>query len=182
MTIYLEGDANITKKEHELLNAVGSSDFPWYLGMATKHFPCLTHVIMRRTDKKTEGEPWSQFYPATRAMFNRICDENGITIHTVYRMGFNLTFADPSKHGDPHIDHREFPHKHMLLYLSEFDAGETFIFDETGTHIIETIKPALNKFVVFEGGWHAQGFCRPQQLRIVFVATFDGDITPRGNS
>jgi hypothetical protein len=93
-------------------------------------------------------------------------------------MALNLTFADPSKHGDPHIDHPAFEHKHILIYLNQFDAGETFILDETGTDVVEVVKPEMDKFVVFEGGWHAQGFCKPQQMRLVFVATFDGDILP----
>lgn len=178
MSILIQGPARFKEEELKFLDFVGSSNFPWYAGMATKSFPCLTHNLLLRTNEKTEGKPWSPHYPAARVIFDRLCAENGIAVRAVYRMAFNLTFADPSKHGDPHIDHPDFPHKHLLIYLNKFDDGNTYLFDESGTNIVETIKPEMDKFVIFDGGWHAQGFCRPQQMRMVFVATFDGDVKP----
>lgn len=176
MSILLEGDAKFNQEEQGFLDFVSSPDFPWYAGMATKNFPCLTHNIMLRTDEKTEGKPWSPHYEDAKRLFLRLCEENGIDVRTIYRIAFNLTFADPSKHGDPHNDHAAFPHKIMIVYLTKFDGGETFLFDGTGTGVVDKITPAKDKFVVFDGGMHAQGFCRPQQFRMVLVATFDGDI------
>lgn len=175
MAILKEGDANFNKEELDFLLTVGSSDFPWYSGMATKNFPSLVHNLLLRTDKQTEGIPHSFYYKPARAMFDRLCKDNGISVKTVYRMAFNLTFADPSKHGDPHNDHAEFDHKIMLIYLNKFDNGETFLFDDK-MNIVDKIVPHMDKFAVFDGGMHAQGFCRPQQRRMVFVATFDGDV------
>lgn len=182
MPVLLEGQAIFNQDEQEFLNFVSSPDFPWYAGMATKNFPCLTHNIMFRTDEKSEGKPWSPYSDDAKRLFLRLCQTNGIDVRTIYRIAFNLTFADPSKHGDPHNDHADFPHKVLLVYLTRFDAGETFLFDESGTDIVETIKPAKDKFVVFGGGMHAQGFCRPQQFRMVMVATFDGDVSIKGNA
>jgi hypothetical protein len=179
MAVLLEGKAEFNADENAFLDHVSSPQFPWYAGMATKNFPCLTHNIMLRTDKQTEGEPWSPHYEEGKRLFLRLCESNGISVNTIYRIAFNLTFADPSKHGDPHNDHAEFSHKIMIVYLTKFDAGETYIFDEAGGNIIGTIKPEKDKFVVFDGGMHAQGFCRPQQFRMVLVATFDGEITPK---
>lgn len=179
MAILLEGQAEFNQNEQEFLNFVSSPEFPWFAGMATQNFPCLTHNMLLRTNEPTEGQAWSPYAEDAKKMFLRLCEENGVTVRTIYRLAFNLTFADPSKHGDPHDDHREFPHKVMLVYLTKFDGGETFLFDETGTDIVEKITPAKDKFVVFEGGMHAQGFCRPQQFRMVMVATFDGDVLPR---
>lgn len=179
MAILLEGDANFNQDEQEFLSFVSSPEFPWYAGMATKNFPCLTHNMMLRTDDDSEGQPWSPHCDVAKRLFLRICEDNKISVRTIYRLAFNLTFADPSKHGDPHNDHADFPHKVMLVYLTKFDGGETFLFDETGTTVVEKITPKVDKFAVFEGGIHAQGFCRPQQFRMVMVATFDGDILPK---
>lgn len=176
MPILLEGDANFTAQEKGFLDFVASPQFPWYSGMATRNFPCLTHNLILRTDKNTAGTVYSPCYEDALNIFNRICSDNGINVRTIYRMAFNLTFSDPSKHGDPHNDHADFSHKIMLVYLTKFDGGETFLFDDAGTTIVQKTKPALDKFVVFDGGMHAQGFCRPQQFRIVLVATFDGDV------
>lgn len=176
MTILAEGDCNFDSEDMAFLASVASDTFPWYVGKATKNFPCLTHNIMLRADDQSEGTPYSDFYDQALRMFGKLCERNNINVRTIYRMAFNLTFADPSKHGDPHIDHPSFAHKNLLIYLNQFDSGETFLFDDTGTDIVETIVPYMDKFAVFDGGWHAQGFCRPQQTRMVFVATFDGDV------
>jgi hypothetical protein len=63
----------------------------------------------------------------------------------------------------------------MLIYLNKFDAGDTWLFDEQ-RNVEAIIKAEVDKFVVFDGGMHANGFCKPQQTRFVFVATFDGDV------
>lgn len=179
MAVLLDGKAEFNAEENAFLDHVGSSQFPWYAGMATKNFPCLVHNIMLRTDEQSEGQPWSSFYEEGKRLFLRLCESNGIVVNTIYRIAFNLTFSDPSKHGDPHDDHKEFQHKVMIVYLTKFDAGETYLFDEAGKNIVEIIKPEKDKFVVFDGGIHAQGFCRPQQFRMVLVATFDGDIVKK---
>lgn len=178
MPVLLEGNANFTEEEEHFILFVTSDNFPWYASMATKTFPCLTHVFMKRTNDRTAGEPWSNHCPAAEIVFRRICADNNITVRTIYRMAANLTFSDPSLHGDPHNDHDEFPHKVMLIYLNDFEAGETWLFDKE-LKVETKIAPSKDKFVVFEGGNHAQGFCKPQQMRFVFVATFDGDVLPK---
>jgi hypothetical protein len=174
--ILLEGMCNFEQEDLDFLLTIGGSEFPWYHGMATHNFPCLTHNLIMRTDKKEPGVLHSSYAPKAVEMFMRLCRKNNIVVRTIYRMAFNLTYADPSLHGDPHNDHPDFPHKSLLIYLNKFDKGETFLFDEKGEKITYTIQPAMDKFAVFEGCFHAQGFCRPQQCRQVFVATFDGDL------
>jgi hypothetical protein len=182
MSVLLEGKCVFSDQENDFLRLVSSNNFPWYAGLATKNFPVLTHDLMKRSEEQTAGIPNSPFYPDAMMMLRRLCKENNVTLRTIYRMSFNLTFADPSKHGDPHIDHPSFEHKNILIYLNTFEAGETFLLDETGTNVVQAIKPARDKFVIFDGDWHAQGFCKPQQMRMVFVATFDGDVMPVENS
>jgi hypothetical protein len=178
MPVLLESNANFSEDEERFLQFVSSDQFPWYLTRATPNFSCMVHTLLNRTDKREEGAPWSPHYPAARMVFDRICKDNGIVVKDVYRMAFNLTFPDPSKHGDPHNDHDEWPHKIMIIYLSKFDEGGTWLFDNDRN--VETIvKAELDKFVIFDGGIHANGFCKPQQTRTVFVATFDGDILPK---
>lgn len=174
--LLMEGMCDFNKEETDYLEIVCSSVFPWYHGMATKNFPCLTHNLFKRTDTQEMGTVHSSYAFKAEQLVRRLFERNNITLRTIYRMAYNLTYADPSKHGDPHNDHADFPHKNLLIYLNKFDNGETFLFDETGTHIIEVIKPAMDKFAIFDGGFHAQGFCKPQQCRQVLVMTFDGDV------
>jgi hypothetical protein len=177
MPILIEGKANFSREEEAFIYFVAGDNFPWYLNMSTKNFPGLSHTFYKRTDKPEQGEVWSQHTPAAELIIRRICADNNISIRTIYRMAANLTFSDPSSHGDPHNDHETFPHKVMIIYLNQFDNGETYLFDDAG-NIEARIKPEVDKFVVFEGGMHANGFCKPQQMRIVLVMTFDGDVLP----
>jgi hypothetical protein len=177
MPVLLEGNVTFTTEEESFISFIAGDSFPWFLTMATKHFPALSHTFYKRTDTPETGELWSNHTPAAELIFRRICRDNNINLRKIYRMAVNLTFADPSLHGDPHNDHESFPHKVMLIYLNKFDAGQTWLFDADG-NVECTIEPSIDKFVVFEGGMHANGFCKPQQKRIVFVATFDGDILP----
>ncbi len=176
MAILLEGNCNFTAEEKDFLAYCSSREFPWYHGNSTENFTCLTHYLLHATTEPTRGYQRSFYAPHAEMLFMRICKDNGIDVRTIYRMSFNLTFSDPSKYGDPHQDHPNFPHKVMLIYLNEFDDGVTFLFDEKGENIVDKIIPAKDKFAVFGGGIHAQGFCRPQQHRLVLVATFDGDV------
>lgn len=175
MPVLFTGDANFSEAEDGFLNFVCSDQFPWYVSKATANFPCLSHTFVRRTDKHESGEVWSNHWPAMEIIFRRICKDNNITVRDIYRSAANLTFSDPSKHGDPHNDHPDFPHKIMLIYINNFDDGGTWLFDENG-EVEATIPAERDKFVVFEGGQHANGFCKPQQTRIVLVTTFDGDV------
>lgn len=181
MPILLEGNINFSADEEHFISFITGDRFPWYLTMGTQNFPALSHTFYKRTDTPETGDIWSQHTPAAELIFQRICKDNNIALRKIYRMAVNLTFADPSLHGDPHNDHESFPHKVMLIYLNKFDAGETWLFDSQG-NVEARVQPAMDKFVVFEGGIHANGFCKPQQKRIVFVATFDGDILPAEHS
>lgn len=181
MPVLLEGKANFSKEEEGFIQFVSSDQFPWFLSRATQNFSSMIHTLLNRTNTKEEGKVWSPHYEAARVIFNRICRDNNIVVREVYRMGLNLTFPDPSLHGDPHNDHEEWPHKIMIIYLNKFDDGGTWLFNEDGS--VETkIEAEMDKFVVFEGKLHANGFCKPQQTRTVLVATFDGDILPSGKT
>lgn len=169
-----EGKVELYDDEKSFIGYVKSNDFPWFHVKATDNFTSMSHLLMMRPEEPTRGAQNSPHLPAAEQLFLRICGDNGVIIRTIYRIAFNLTFADPSPHGDIHLDHL-FPHKNFLLYLNKFDAGDTYIFNDKA-EIIETIKAEENKFVFFDGDLHAQGFCRPQQHRILMVVTFDGDV------
>lgn len=174
--ILREGMANFTPQEEEFIDLILGATFPWFNQMATLNFPALSHIFLSRIEETGEPKVNSPLFPIARSILERICIENNIKIRQVYRMAANLTFADPSKHGDPHRDHEDFPHKVMLIYLNTFSAGETYLVD-ADYNVIDKVIPSEGKFAVFDGGvLHAQGFCKPQERRIVLVATFDGDI------
>lgn len=174
MGVLRQGLVELYDDEKSFIAYVKSNDFPWYHIKSTDNFTAMSHLVMMRPDEPVRGAQNSPHLPAAEDLFLRICGDNYIDVKCVHRIAFNLTFADPSPHGDIHLDHM-FPHKNFILYLNKFDGGDTYLFNEDA-EIIETIKQEENKFVVFGGDLHAQGFCNPQQHRILMVVTFTGDI------
>lgn len=176
--ILREGIVELYDDERSFISYVKSDSFPWYHIKATDNFTAMSHLLMMRPDEPVRGTQNSPHLPAAEALFLRICGDNHVEVKCIHRIAFNLTFADPSPHGDIHLDHL-FPHKNFILYLNKFDGGDTYIFND-GAEIIDTIKQQENKFAFFDGDLHAQGFCKPQQNRILMVATFTGDIKSHG--
>lgn len=172
--ILKEGIVDFYEGEKSFLGFVKSNIFPWYHLKSTDNFTAMGHIIMMRPETQIRGTQNSPHMPAAEELFLRICGDNYVTVEMIHRIAFNLTFADPSPHGDIHLDHL-FPHKNFLLYLNEFDGGDTYLFNENA-QITETIKQQENKFVFFDGDLHAQGFCKPQQHRIIMVVTFTGEV------
>ena len=172
--ILLEGNANIGSGERSFINFLKCDDFPWYYLKATDNFYQMMHIMMSPSTEPQRGEINSPHARAAEDLFLRICGDYGVLVRTVYRIGVNLTFADPSPHGDIHIDHM-FPHKNFILYLNKFDKGNTLLFDKD-CNLQQTIYAAEDKFAIFDGDFHAQEFCAPQQSRGVLVVTFDGDV------
>jgi translation initiation factor RLI1 len=57
------------------------------------------------------------------------------------------------------------------MYVNNFSNGNTYIFNEHDEIIKESIQDK-DKFIVFSGEPHAQGFCAPGEMRIVLAYTF----------
>ena len=128
----------------------------------------------------------SPHYDYFKKIFNRLCEQSNIKVNKLLRMNINMTFHNSAKHGNLHVDH-SFPHYVMILYLNNA-SGNTLIFneqyEETKPVEIENvdsnqytlkheITPKKNKVVFFKGmSYHAQEFSKPNEERILFIATF----------
>ena len=71
-----------------------------------------------------------------------------------------------------HIDHI-FPHKVFIMYLTEFDSGETILYNDDDEEIAVSKSCKFNA-AVFDGlTRHAQRFCKKGQRRVIFLVTFN---------
>lgn len=176
--VHRSGIAEFNQHERDFIEFVLGNAFPWFAIMSTDNFRAMAHILMLRAkdEEPIKGQINSPFYQVCEQLFLRLCRENNIKVRTIYRATINMTFADPSIHGDPHRDH-PFPAKNLIIYLNEFDDGKTFLLSDD-YQIVDAITPAKNKFAVFDDIPHAQGFCKPQQRRVVMLFTFDGDVLP----
>ena len=187
MPILKEGMVQVYPEEGAFLTYVQMSDFPWFFFYATRNFTAMVHTLMHRYEgnvdengfllpgeKPRRGVGNSDHLPTAEQLFLRICGDNNIIVRTVYRAAFNRTFHEPATHSDIHRDHM-FPHKVFILYIYARDGGDTLLFDDN-LNLEQVIHAEEGKFVVFEGGHHANSFCKPQGSRVVLVVTFDGDV------
>lgn len=173
MGVLMQGDCNFNEEDNQLVEFIQTSSMPFYKSPSTKHFCHMGHTLMKRNGQD-EGIPNSDFYPFARRLVEDLLKRNGVTVRKIYRMAINLTFSDPSKFGDPHVDH-EFPHNNLLIYINDFDDGYTYMVDKEN-NVLDKVKGKKDTFVIFDGCRHAQGFCSPQQSRYVIICTFDGDV------
>ena len=130
-----------------LKSAVNKFDFPWFWGDSAT--PDLTdsdgfadlgfysHTILDRptTVQGNNYSPKNFYYPAPRTTETFISDTikilidilyyNRIKVLTFYRMSINCVHpTGDNKLTIPHNDH-PFPHKNIIIYLSDADGGET---------------------------------------------------------
>lgn len=175
--ILIDGDANITEREASFIDFIMSNNFPWYYMQATENYKTMAHILMTPSHEEERGKENSHHTWAAEEIFDRICGENFIRADTIYRMAFNISFHEPTRHGDIHVDHH-YPHYVMVIYLNDFEEGKTFLFDKKYKEI-DSYQPKKNKFIVFEGCNHAQGYCAPNQSRLVLVVTFSGKVPER---
>ena len=187
MGLLREGTVNVYPEEGAFLTYVQSGDFPWFFTRATLNYLVMCHSLMLRYEgnldesgnlKESEthrrGVDNSPHLPAAESLFLRICAENNIVVRTVFRAAFNRTFYESDAHSDVHVDHL-FPHKVFILYIHSRDGGDTLLCDKDG-NVQHEIKAEDGKFVVFDGDWHCNSFCKPRSTRVVLVITFDGDV------
>jgi len=198
----------ISSSDMEIIDKqVMAESFPWYYceestvvpGCGCEDFPFLKHCLMIRWEEPDEplvdgmlypsSSIDSKMYPFFEKIFLKFCKENEIKINVILRACLNLTYnTSMYKHGDPHVD---YPYDiwQVIMYLNEFDNGETLIFEEEygkngfndGVYhaqrnlfnVKEVITPQKGKIVAFYGkNFHSLNWCSPGQRRIACVFVF----------
>ena len=171
--MFLETKIDLNEQEKELIKFVLSFDMPWYFSNQDV-YPFFRHTLMNRNkeDLPIKGDINSDLYSHFESIFLRVCKENNIEINNILRMALNNTYFFKDKHNDIHKDHA-FPHHNFLWYINDFTNGSTYLFENDKKTMKKEIKSEKNKITIFDGGYHAQGFCNDYENRIVLIATFN---------
>ena len=171
-----------------------SSEFPWYYTpVSTSHtFPFISHVMMKRIEESPDSSVSPHWYPFFEKILYKFCDDNSLEVTQILRASLNLTYNCDSvyEHGDPHVDYM-FDHSQVIMYLNEFDNGETLIFNEKyqengldksmysslsmgdNFSIKNIITPSRGKVVCFNGSnFHTNRWCGGSQRRVICVFCF----------
>lgn len=175
--LYVEGKCNLNNNEIKFLQHVLSGEFPWFFQKEKNYddttFYFLVHTLMHRNAnlEAVTGNINSPYYDICIGIFKKFCLENNIEVNTVFRAAFNSTLHSTYKNTRIHTDHK-FEHKNFILYVNEFENGQTCIFD-SNYNLIKQVEPALHTAVVFSGEPHAHNFCKLSQRRVILVITFN---------
>ena len=65
-------------------------------------------------------------------MLNAFTNKNKIKYKEIFRISVNMTMNIGVERSSTHKDH-EFPHKQLLIYLNDFEGGETVILNDNDT-------------------------------------------------
>jgi hypothetical protein len=173
---YIENQYKPSDYHLNMIDHIMSDGFPWFYQYSTNMNPKFMyygHVLLSRnsSDPTLEGIVNSNFYDDCFSLFKDFCNTNKIEVSKVYRACLNSTFYIPEKMGEIHKD-LPFDHKVFIMYLNEFDEGQTKLYDNNNI-LIKTIQPQKFKGVVFSDTPHTNSFCSPFQRRVVMVFNFN---------
>ena len=136
----------------------GHSDLSFY-SHAFLHGPSSRHGLFSKAN--------SEHLPAVESYIEQVFHLNKIKPHCVYRINANAVHpVEGNVLTVPHTDH-EFPHKNMLIYLTN-TGGDTIVFDDAGKK--HHFTPVEDDIVTFEG---LHCMVPPRQgRRVVIVVTY----------
>ena len=90
----------------------------------------------------------SEYLPNVETVIGQIFELNNVKMNVVYRINANAVHpVEGNVLTVPHTDH-EFPHKNMLIYLTN-TGGDTIVFDDAGKK--HHFTPVEDDIVTFQG-------------------------------
>ena len=144
-----------------------SSDLPWFYIESTTYdtdndVPYYSHAMV-----KPPGNP--NLFPTQNSPYAELCgkvvseisDTNNLNINCILRLNANLSLPLSKIPTRPHTDH-PFPHKNLLIYLTDAD-GQTVAGDQQ--HF-----PKEDDVITFSGMHYH--YLPTSGKRIVIVATY----------
>ena len=131
----------------------------------------FTHKILERPEKRKEGEYFNSNQGIEFVnIFETFCKKNNIKYKEILRICVNLNLNIGIEKAEVHKDHL-YDYKHLIVYLNEFEEGETYLFDDDKKTITKTIKPKKYKGVAFDSCWHSASPPKKGR-RVIIVYTF----------
>jgi hypothetical protein len=165
-------DKNILtlEEKNHIENYILGSEFPFYWNddqVQPDNLPFFGHTLKHRETKNINSYEYYFF----EKIIIRFCEKHKIKINEILRACINFTYPLNVKRGTIHRDHN-FPHKQILIYLTDSKNGYTYIFNNKNK-IIKKIKPEKYKLVCFENVNHAASYPDyKEKRRVLTVFTF----------
>jgi hypothetical protein len=165
----IEDDDFLNIEEKNLINEeILSNTFPWYWQNNQLHndsIPFLSHILKDRNNENIN----SSYFDFFLKILFKFCKKNNLECSKIYRACLNLNWYG-NKQSSIHKDY-DFDHKQFILYLSNPNNGNTFIYDEN-KNLIRTIKASQFKGVCFNNFYHSAGL-PDKDRRVIAVFCFN---------
>tara|TARA_A100001391_G_scaffold69021_1_gene44146 strand:+ start:190 stop:747 length:558 start_codon:yes stop_codon:yes gene_type:complete len=101
----------------------------------------------------------------------QILAHNDIQLNFIFRMVVNSIWYSDGKPSVPHVDHEEYNHKNLIVYLNQFEKGNIDVIDDDGS--VHTYKPNEDDVITFTHKYHSIHQPSPaDDRRVAFVATY----------
>ena len=174
----------LTEDYKSLKSLIHGTEFKWYYMPSTwfgsadvdisgkRDISFYSHKIMERPDRYARrpfSEITSDIFPLVNVVLGEIFDHNNIECHVMYRINLNATSASSVKRTPYHTD-LEIPHKNLIVYMSDFVGGNTYIMKD-GEEI--SFPPKEDGILLFDGSLeHCISPPEGNNRRIVMVVNF----------
>jgi len=174
-----------TQEYKTLKTYVQGPDMPWYYHSTTvapptiKHIgeeedlldiPFYSHTLLQRPNSargKLYSEITSTIFEMAYEVLKQILEYNDINVSVIYRLNFNSTCYSKNKKSYYHKDLDDIPHENIIIYMSKFGDGETYVKDGE-KEILST--PTEDGVILFGGSlYHCQAVPKEDERRIVMV-------------
>lgn len=171
--MFLIEDENILNEEEKNLisNKILGDEFPFYWNSFQVHgdsYPYFSHVLLHRNMNEANSFVFEFFYK----ILLKFCNKHSIRLEKIYRGSINLLYPiENVKIGTIHKDHENFSHKQFILYLSNPNNGNTYLYNEN-KELIKTIEAKQFKAVCFDNCNHSVGF-PDKDRRVIAIFTFN---------
>lgn len=146
-----------------LKEQVTGRDMPWYSMLETvdvdtteQDYGFFSHAVLLGPSKAIGHQLWNLFstpvspdyLPLTQQVVREILDANKLDYSCIYRMNFNLCLHKGENVTSPLHTDLHFPHKILLIYMSNFSGGETVVEIDGVKHLS---KPEEDKIIHVDG-------------------------------
>mgnify|MGYP001242076376 FL=1 len=135
------------------------------------NYSYLSHKFLQKPeDSRLYSTPNSEYVEYIHQIFKEIADFNDLNPQVIFRMNANAVYPTEKKLPSPlHVDHN-FPHKNMLIYLTDPQGGSTIVEDED-TNLKEYLAKE-DDVLMFDGQSAHCAIPPSKDVRIVLVITF----------
>jgi hypothetical protein len=166
--LYICDDVLSDEEIDEIESTLTHPTFNWFYQNSTNlikyntNIPFMCHLYIR------DGRVNSNKSNLAIQLLDKFCDSTDFKYEKVLRAQTNLLFKQSQETiSPPHVD--DLAKHHVLIYYVNDTDGDTLIYGEDRSTVIEKVTPKKGRFFLFDGSlYHSATAPITHQIRLVF--------------